>query len=82
MRLQDREYHVHGSIVTMKKPAVSCQRSGHLFYTTSHEWCRMGSWNSWFTISSLGTNSWYIKQWTWSSHLIYSVIHFLVFGMI
>lgn len=57
MRLLDREYHVHGSIVMMKKPAVSCQRLGHLFYTTSHEWCRMGSWNSWFAISSLGTNS-------------------------
>ena len=65
----------------MKKP-VLYQRLGHLFNTTSHEWCRMGSSNSWFAISSLGTNSPYIKQWTWSSHMIYAVIHFFIFRMI
>jgi hypothetical protein len=66
----------------MKKPVLSCHRLGNLFYTISLEWCRMGRWNSWFAVSSVGTNSWYIQQLTWSSHLIYSVIHCLVFGMI
>lgn len=82
MILLDGEYHVHGSIIMMKKLALSCQRSGHLLYTTSHGWCRMSRWNSWFAISSLGGNPKYIKQWTCSSHSIYSVIRCLVFGMV